>query len=176
MVYVHVLFVLWLGIVEMASPEYIVKNYGRIYKADPNVAMGIPCILPIADVNSAKITSGYGQRFHPVFKKSKHHSGIDIAVHGCGIVATANGRVANAGYNKALGNFILINHHNTYYSLYGHMSKLDKKINDPVAIGELIGQSGSTGISTGEHLHYAIYKGKQSLDPAMYMLLLYENL
>ena len=89
------------------------------------------------------------------------YDGIDIAGTGYGsnIYAANNGVVVDAGYNDISGNYVIINHNNGYYTVYGHMSKILTKKGDIVARGTVIGLIGSTGWSTGPHLHFSIFVG-----------------
>lgn len=101
------------------------------------------------------ITSSYGWRW------GKMHEGLDISGTGYGspIYAANNGIVDQAGYNSTNGNYIYINHNNGYYTIYAHMAKLYVKKGQAVSMGTQIGTMGSTGFSTGTHLHFSIYKG-----------------
>ena len=101
------------------------------------------------------ISSVYGWRW------GKMHDGIDITGTGLGspIYAANNGVVVEAGYTSINGNYVLINHNNGYYSIYAHMQVLNVKVGQIVAGGQKIGTMGSTGYSTGPHLHFGIYYG-----------------
>lgn len=101
------------------------------------------------------ITSNYGWRW------GKFHDGLDISGtgHGSPIYAANDGVVVEAAYTSFNGNYIIINHNNGYYTNYGHMSKLLVKKGDIVSIGQQIGKMGSTGFSTGTHLHFGVWKG-----------------
>jgi murein DD-endopeptidase MepM/ murein hydrolase activator NlpD len=85
------------------------------------------------------------------------------------VYATANGIVQKAEYNSSYGNFILINHKYGYSSLYGHNSKLYVFPGQKVYRGQVISKIGSTGLSTGPHVHYEVLIGNYSLDPVTYM-------
>ncbi len=103
------------------------------------------------------ISSGYGKRTHPVTGRSDFHEGIDIAVPtGTPVVAAAAGRVKTATRNSANGNYIVIDHGDNVLTYYLHNSKLLVKKNDYVRKGQVIAESGSTGISTGPHLDFRI--------------------
>jgi murein DD-endopeptidase MepM/ murein hydrolase activator NlpD len=109
------------------------------------------------------ITSYYGYRIHPLTYKRELHAAIDIAGPGYGspIYASNHGTIEEAGWHYSYGYYIIINHNNGYYTLYAHMSKLvTKKIDQIVARGTIIGYMGSTGDSTGPHLHYEMWVGK----------------
>ena len=101
------------------------------------------------------ITSNFGWRWGTI------HDGMDISGTGLGspIYAANDGVVVIAGYTSINGNYIIINHNNGYYTLYAHMQRLISKKGDIVSIGQQIGTMGSTGFSTGPHLHFAVWKG-----------------
>lgn len=109
--------------------------------------------------------SGYDWRIHPVTGERKFHEGIDIAGMGYNapIYAANNGTVMSIvpqSSGSGYGNYIVINHNNGYYTLYGHMNKFVSglKVGDTVLKGQLIGYVGSTGISTGPHIHFEVWK------------------
>ncbi len=114
-----------------------------------------------------KMTSKYGYRVNPVTKKYSFHKGIDIAApKGTIVVASANGIVATSQYmNNGYGNCIIIEHENNIKTLYAHLEKRLVKSGDVVQQGQQIGTVGATGRATGPHLHYEVYKGKQSINP-----------
>ena len=102
------------------------------------------------------VSSPYGPRFHPVLKVNKVHTGIDLpAPKGTKIVAAADGKVIFSGWNKAYGNMVIIDHGNGLSSLYGHMSAITMKTTgQQVKAGDEVGKVGTTGYSTGNHLHF----------------------
>lgn len=103
------------------------------------------------------ITSCVGYRFHPVSGVWKYHSGMDIGCqYGDPIYASDTGTVCIAGVNGGYGNCVMIDHNNGYYTLYGHMSSIAVGQNQAVSKGQVIGYVGSTGVSTGPHLHFEI--------------------
>ena len=117
-----------------------------------------------------KITSAYGYRNHPILKKKKLHTGIDIAVpSGTSIVAANAGKVIYAGYNGGYGNTVIIDHGGKISTLYAHNSKLLVKVGDVVEKGKAITKSGSTGLSTGPHLHFEVRENGQHVDPMKYL-------
>lgn len=107
------------------------------------------------------LSSGYVWRTNPVTHARELHGGLDISGTGYGskIYATNNGTVQEASYHYSFGNHVIINHNNGYLSLYGHMSKIAVKKGDVVARGQVIGYVGMTGVATGPHVHYEIWKG-----------------
>jgi murein DD-endopeptidase MepM/ murein hydrolase activator NlpD len=114
-----------------------------------------------------RITSNYGYRSNPFGGRSREfHSGMDIAVpHGTAVRAALSGRVTSAGYDNVYGNFVVITHHSNYRTLYGHMSAIRTKVGAYVVSGEVIGAAGSTGRSTGPHVHFTVYKNGVTTDP-----------
>ena len=115
------------------------------------------------------ITSPYGNRFHPVLKKYSLHTGVDIgAPTGTTIVAANGGTVIISGWNDAYGNYVVINHGGGQTTLYGHMSKLLVKKDAKVKRGDKIGLVGSTGWSTGPHLHFQINVDGKTVNPMNY--------
>ncbi|PTQ57445.1 MAG: metalloendopeptidase [Candidatus Carbobacillus altaicus] len=119
---------------------------------------------------SGRITSVFGYRIDP-FTHTKHlHEGIDFAnVRGTKVVAAARGEVIFAGYNGSYGLQIAIQHKPGLKTTYSHLSKIDVKVGDNVEKGERIGLMGSTGRSTGSHLHYEVHVDGRSVDPAAYL-------
>jgi murein DD-endopeptidase MepM/ murein hydrolase activator NlpD len=120
--------------------------------------------------SSTRITSEYGWRIHPIFKTRRFHDGIDIgAPTGSTIVAANNGKVIYAGAYGGYGNTIIIDHGGGISSLYAHLSKILVKNGDQVKKGGKIGLVGSTGWSTGPHLHFGVMKNGQHTNPWNYL-------
>ncbi|MDR0628144.1 MAG: M23 family metallopeptidase [Treponema sp.] len=112
------------------------------------------------------ITSHYGYRSSPFTGIRQFHSGIDIGVPmGTPIRAAMAGRVTSVGFDKSFGNFVVISHHAGYRTLYAHLSVIRTKSGDYVGTGERIGDAGSTGLSTGPHLHFTVYKHGVTINP-----------
>lgn len=121
---------------------------------------------------SGKLSSRFGYRVDPVTKRRKtFHKGIDIAApDGTPVYAAESGTVTDTGYKKnGYGNLIVIKHEKDLATYYGHLSKIIVDKGRSVKKGELIGKVGSTGKSTGPHLHFEIRKGNQALDPEDYI-------
>lgn len=116
-------------------------------------------------VNGA-MTSRYGMRRHPILGFRRMHSGIDFrARSGTPIYATADGVVNYSGRKGGYGNFVRIAHGGNLASGYGHMSRIAVSNGTRVRRGQVIGYVGSTGLSTGPHLHYELYRGGRAIDP-----------
>ena len=113
-----------------------------------------------------RLTSKFGPRLDPITGARSNHTGIDMACAiGTPIVATASGKVTYSGVSPVFGNYVIINHGNGYQSLYGHMSLILAKKDQWVSQGTRIGLVGSTGYSTGPHLHFTVYKNGKLVDP-----------
>lgn len=131
--------------------------------------------LPIAEMDLSKITGGaaFGMRLHPVFKTKQQHDGIDYAAPaGTPVYAASDGKVVVSKMQdnkKGYGNYVVIDH-KTHYSLYAHLRSRSVKVGQVVKAGQPIGVVGSTGDSTGPHLHFGICKtflvpNKNWIDP-----------
>lgn len=121
----------------------------------------IPSIIPIS-INDFTMSSGYGYRRDPIYGSSKFHAGLDFAAKtGTDVFATADGTVGEAGRRSGYGNCIDIGHGYNYTTRYAHLSEILVKAGQKVRRGEIIGKVGSTGKSTGPHLHYEVlFKGE----------------
>ena len=114
-----------------------------------------------------RISSPFGTRIHPITRKKHTHKGIDLAAPKMTpIYATADGEVTFSGRNGGYGNFVKINHRNGYKTAYAHMHRIAVKKGADVHRGDLIGYVGTTGSSTGNHLHYEVYYQDKLVDPA----------
>jgi murein DD-endopeptidase MepM/ murein hydrolase activator NlpD len=119
---------------------------------------------------SGRMSSRYGMRYHPVLRRRKLHTGVDTAApQGTPFRAARNGRVLWSGWKKAYGNTVIIDHGDGTQSLYGHASKLGVRAGQPVRAGEYIGNVGSTGYSTGPHLHFEVRKNGRPVNPRAYV-------
>lgn len=117
-----------------------------------------------------RITSDYGYRIHPILKSKKLHTGIDIgAPQGAKVVAGEKGTVSFVGYFGAYGNTVLIEHGGNVTSLYGHLSAFSVKEGEQVGRGATIGKVGSTGLSTGPHLHFEVRVNGEHVSPWGYL-------
>ncbi|ESR26484.1 Membrane protein [Lutibaculum baratangense AMV1] len=111
-------------------------------------------------------TSGFGMRRHPILGYSRMHTGVDWAARtGTPIIAAGNGKVVQAGWSSGYGQRVEIQHANGYLSTYSHMSAISVKEGQSVHQGQLIGKIGSTGRSTGPHLHYEVKVNGRFVDP-----------
>ncbi len=124
--------------------------------------------FPVASYT--RVSSPYGMRLHPTLKVDKFHNGIDLASpKGTAIYAAYDGIVVAASYSTSMGNYVMIDHGDNLYTIYMHASKLYVKEDDVVARGETIAAVGSTGRSTGPHLHFGVRKDGEYVDPTTYL-------
>lgn len=120
--------------------------------------------------SSSRITSGFGVRVSPVEGASSNHMGIDIgAKTGSKIVASADGDVIISSYSAASGNYIMLNHGSGIYTVYLHCNSLTVSAGEHVKAGQQIATVGSTGYSTGPHLHFGIRVGGKYVNPSLYV-------
>ncbi len=130
-----------------------------------------PLSAPVLDnpdfyLPEVRVTSEYGLREHPITGDQKFHKGLDMAyAKGTPIQAAADGEVVFSGKKGGYGNTVVIQHAKGYTSLYGHADENIVKVGEKVKKGAVIAYSGSTGHSTGPHLHFEIRKDGKTLDP-----------
>lgn len=116
------------------------------------------------------ISSMFGLRHHPIHKTTRMHRGVDIAnLKNTEITATANGKVQFSGRLKGYGNAVILDHGNGFETLYGHAEDILVNTGDTVGKGDLIASMGSTGLATGDHLHYEIRFAGEALDPVVFV-------
>jgi murein DD-endopeptidase MepM/ murein hydrolase activator NlpD len=115
------------------------------------------------------VSSRFGLRIHPITGVQKTHTGMDIASNqGTAVYASDGGTVTLAGWNGGYGNCIMIDHGNGYVTLYGHLSAINVSKGQTVSQGETIGLVGSTGNSTGPHLHFEVLQNGTRIDPEQF--------
>ena len=149
------------------------KSYSEIagfIKNKEQLLAATPAIQPVSNKNLSRVASGFGYRVDPVYKTVKFHGGLDFAApQGTPIYATAAGVVKVAGnLGNGYGNHVVINHGYGYETLYGHMFRVNVRPGKAVKRGEIIGYVGSTGKSTGPHVHYEVHKNGRPLDPVYF--------
>jgi len=112
------------------------------------------------------ISSYFGWRNSPFTGQRSYHSGIDMACStGTSIYAALAGTVTTAGWSDTYGNYVIVRHHSGYKTLYAHMSKINVSVGQYVTTSSIIGKVGSTGLSTGPHLHFTVYKNGVAVNP-----------
>ncbi|MDR0803620.1 MAG: peptidoglycan DD-metalloendopeptidase family protein [Rickettsiales bacterium] len=131
-------------------------------------------------INNARVSSSFSMnRKHPVLGYTRAHKGVDFrAASGTPIPSAGAGRIAARGYNSGHGNFIRVRHNGSYETLYAHMSKFQKGVVVGTAVrqGQIIGYVGSTGLSTGPHLHYEVIQNGRHVNPMTVKLPAINNL
>lgn len=158
----------------MEKELYSLKSLERTAASHQKMLIHLPAIQPIDNKDLKRTASGWGMRIHPILHIRKFHYGLDFAAPmGTEIYATGDAtvqtiikstEVASQGY----GNLIILNHGYGYKTLYAHLSKFNVKKGQKVKRGEVIGFIGSTGVSTGPHLHYEVIQNGVKTNPAFY--------
>lgn len=129
-----------------------------VYRATP---LGIPV--------DGQLTSGFGMRVHPLSGQKLLHTGMDLSAQkGTPVYATADGIVSFSGWSKGNGNIVVIEHGHGFSTVYAHNSKNLMKVGQTVRRGQQISTTGSTGVSTGPHVHYEVWKNGKCVNPASF--------
>lgn len=150
------------------------KSFDDVYKMAKNKKEMLACMPAILPVNKkmAQVHSGFGIRLHPIFREYIMHTGIDFnGAIGTPIYATGDGVVKISGQAEGYGGYgivVVINHGFGFQSLYGHLSKTASRVGQKIKRGDLIGYMGSTGTSTGSHLHYEVILNGKKTNPVYY--------
>jgi murein DD-endopeptidase MepM/ murein hydrolase activator NlpD len=168
------LFSSWQAIEKQQAPTANLAAASRIapatsFGAKPFASTGvsIPSRMPVERVN---LTSDYGTRIHPVLGGRRAHKGVDLAAPvGTPIYATADGVVGRADWFSSYGLYVSIEHGGNLQTRYGHMSRLNVAAGQQVRKGDIIGFVGSTGRSTGPHLHYEVRVAGEAVNPLPYL-------
>lgn len=143
--------------------EIVIKNKEKIDR--------LPATLPI-NIRDYTVSSGFGNRIDPIYDVVKFHAGLDITADvGTKVYATADGKVSFAGEKNGYGNSVDIDHGNNYTTRYAHLSKVLVKNGQQIKRGELLGLVGSTGKSTGPHLHYEVRIKDEPQNPINYFFM-----
>jgi murein DD-endopeptidase MepM/ murein hydrolase activator NlpD len=123
-------------------------------------------------LRSYRLTSSFGMRQNPVTGRYRLHEGLDLAApEGTEVFAVRDGVVSESGYSPVYGNYVIVRHGNDWTSLYGHLSKIEITLRQELRSGSLIGRVGSTGQSTGPHLHFELRRDGRAQDPGKYLRL-----
>ncbi len=147
---------------ENGRPAVVNNNIEKIYRYK---------MAFIDPVDTGFYTSMFGERVNPIFGEGyEFHNGIDIATHhGTPIKSVRDGIVFFTGWRDGYGNTIIVQHYDGYTTFYAHCAKMFVKEGQWIKQGEVIGSVGSTGRSTGNHLHYTVYRHGQTLNPIKYL-------
>jgi murein DD-endopeptidase MepM/ murein hydrolase activator NlpD len=142
-------------------------SWGRAVGVASKVEIAIPSINP---VEAMKLSSGFGVRRAPTRGASRNHKGLDIpGPVGTPIFATASATVSRAQWVRGYGKYVELSHGNSIETRYGHMSALNVVPGQTVKKGDIIGYMGSTGRSTGSHLHYEVRIAGEAVNPSSFL-------
>lgn len=131
-----------------------------------DIHLATPFGWPVAGT----ISSSYGYRNHPVYEKRKFHTGVDLSVpSGSTVKATADGIVSFAGWTENSGIVVVAEHGHGFSTAYAHNRKALVRVGQSIARGDAIAMSGSTGVSTGPHVHYEIWRNGRHMNPAGFL-------
>ncbi|WP_324288368.1 M23 family metallopeptidase [Pedobacter sp. SL55] len=152
---------------ELGSTEEI----GSFYEEYLKRMIRLVGFTPMGYPHKGRISSNFGHRANPFTGESiERHKGLDIkGNHGEVVKTTANGKVKFANRKGGYGNVVIIEHGNGFETYYGHLSKISVKQGQKVAAGDIIGRIGSTGRSTGPHLHYEVHRNGKIVNPKSYL-------
>ena len=142
----------------------LARRPGNIFsRGDVNI---LPGLWPV----NGRLMGGYGQRSDPFSGEGAMHTGVDIsAPQGTPVRATADGIVLHAGWNGGYGRCVIIDHGNNYQTWYAHLSRMDVIEGEEIRQGEVVGAVGTTGRSTGSHLHYEVRIGSTPVNPYRFL-------
>jgi len=143
---------------------------GEAVKSAKAVASAVASRFALPISNYKRMSSGFGYRKHPIGGGSKMHKGLDLSANrGTRILSADSGVIKFSGWKGGYGYCVVVDHQNGYETLYGHCSKLIADAGDNVNRGDLIAEVGSTGASTGNHLHFEVHKNGTAIDPAQFL-------
>ncbi len=147
-----------------AEIEELIDQYNR---ENNNITSTGTYIWP--SNSSVYVTSLFGTRWHPILQYWRSHNGVDIgADYYTDVLASDSGVVVTSTYDESYGNYVMISHGNDRYTLYAHMDSRNVSEGDTVSQGDVIGYVGSTGMSTGPHIHFEIWENGVRVDPLQY--------
>ncbi len=136
----------------------------------PTERMGLPVLTPVPKIKS-KITSPFGIRNHPTLNRPMKHNGVDFGTgRGIEVFSAADGKVVLAEYNRSFGNYIVVAHKDGHSSAYAHLESINVSRGSYVSKGQLLGYSGSTGRSSGPHLHYEVRINGTPVNPQDFLV------
>jgi len=147
-----------------------VNELGGLVASQGEVLAEIPNLWPIKG-GIGHISMYYGQNENPFYGSWYLHKGLDISTfrQGDSIVATADGKVANIGYDPSYGNNIILEHKHGFFTRYAHLQSFRVQKGQKVQQGQIIGYLGNTGLTTGPHLHYEVHLGTETIDPLRFL-------
>lgn len=141
----------------------------EMYKGKDEMYKCIPAIQPVANKNLKRMASGYGRRVDPIYGTARFHEGMDFSANvGTDVYATGNGTVESVGWESGYGKCIVIDHGYGYKTRYAHLNDYNVRRGEKVIRGQVIGEVGNTGKSTGAHLHYEVLVKGRHVNPVNY--------
>jgi murein DD-endopeptidase MepM/ murein hydrolase activator NlpD len=147
----------------ISAGQLIFVPGARMRSEDLKLALGELFIYPL---RGARLTSPFGWRNDPISGVRRHHAAIDLAAPtGTTVKAAMDGKVSSVGFNSTYGKYIILSHGSVYHTMYAHLNQVSVKQGERVTQGTKIGEVGSTGYSTGPHLHFAVYKHGRPVNP-----------
>ncbi|WP_211204056.1 M23 family metallopeptidase [Chloroherpeton thalassium] len=150
--------------VEQQQASYL--EIMRKYETNQKLFDCIPAIRP----TDGKITSGFGMRFHPIYKVRRFHAGLDFSASiGTPVYATGNGVIQHVITDGGYGKLVIIDHGFGYKTVYAHLSEFNVHSGQQVKRGDVIAYSGNTGVSEGPHVHYEVIKNGVKMNPVNFM-------
>ncbi|QJW45702.1 M23 family metallopeptidase [bacterium BFN5] len=153
------------------EPALSQKQLGQAHATNSALLTAKLAATPSIWPTTGSISSGFGWRNAPMEGASETHQGIDIASNmGVPVVATADGTVVKSGWAAGYGNIVQIDHGNGIETIYGHNSQLAVTTGQSVKKGQLIAYVGSTGVSTGPHVHYEVRVNHSAVDPMKFLV------
>jgi murein DD-endopeptidase MepM/ murein hydrolase activator NlpD len=158
----------------LSKQAYIqAKSYDEVLKMALNkekLVSSMPAIMPVSNKSLKSTASGWGYRYHPIYKIKQFHYGMDFTASiGTKVYATGDGVIKDVQtIGGGYGRWILIDHGFDYQTLYAHLSGFNVKIGEQVKRGQVIGFVGNSGTSTGPHLHYEVHKNGEPVNPQYY--------
>jgi len=139
----------------------------RMNREDLRLALGDLFMYPL---KGARLSSPFGWRDDPISGERRHHAAVDLSAPlGTAVKASMDGKVTALSYDRTYGNFIILSHSGGYQTMYAHLSSFSVKKGDNVVQGVQIGAVGTTGYSTGPHLHFAVFKNGRAVNPLDYL-------
>ena len=153
----------------VSDPEFraLADSWGKINGAVTKIEVAVPSINP---VDIMKFSSGFGYRSAPTRGASRNHKGLDIpGPVGTPIYATADGMIGRAQWVSGYGKFVEIDHGNAVQTRYGHLSAMNVVPGQRIRKGDVLGYMGSTGRSTGSHLHYEVRIAGEAINPTAFL-------
>ncbi len=146
--------------------EIIIDNIGEKNNEAKTIPLAVISCAADFPVESGTVTSGFGKRNDPISGKKDIHTGIDVAAAlGSDVKAAWPGTIFETGYDKIYGYYVVIKHSEKFFTKYCHLSKIYSEENSFVNAGKKIGEAGSTGRSTGSHLHFEVIIEGRYIDP-----------